>query len=45
MAKKALFNLKTSILFQKRHPYTTNLISEMSGDSEIAFLHCGDVSG
>jgi len=40
----ALFNPKTSILIQKRHPYTGNLNSEMPGDSKNAFLHCGHVS-
>ena len=40
---KALFNPETSILIQKRHLYTGNLNSEMSGDSNNAFLHCGDV--
>ena len=39
----ALFDPKTSILIQKRHPYTENLNSETSGDSKNAFLHCGDV--
>jgi len=39
----ALFNPKTSILIQKRHPYTGNLNSETSGDSKNAFLHWGDV--
>ncbi len=39
----ALFNPETSILIQKRHPYTGNLVSEKSGDSKNAFLHCGDV--
>ncbi len=39
----ALFNPKTSILIQKRHPYTGKLSSETSGDSKNAFLHCGDV--
>ncbi len=39
----ALFNPETSILFQKRHPYTGNLNRETSGDSKNAFLHCGDV--
>ncbi len=42
---KALFNPKTSILIQKRHPYTGKLNSETSGDSRNAFLPCGDVSG
>ena len=40
----ALFNLETSILIQKSHPYTGNLNTETSGDSENTFLHCGDVS-
>ncbi len=39
----ALFNPETSILIQKRHPYTVNLNSETSGDSKNAFLRCGDV--
>ncbi len=39
----ALFNPETSILIQKRHPYTGNLNRELSGDSKNAFLHCGDV--
>jgi len=30
----ALFNPKTSILIQKRHPYTGNLNSETLGDSK-----------
>ena len=30
----ALFNPKTSIVIQKRHPYTGNLNTESSGDSE-----------
>ncbi len=41
--QSALFNPKTCILIQKRHPYTGNLNSETSGDSKNAFLHCGDV--
>ncbi len=41
----ALFNPKTSILIQKRHPYTGNRNSEMPGNSINAFLHCGDVLG
>ena len=41
----ALLNPKTSIFVQKRHPYTANLNSEMSGDSKNVFLHCGDVIG
>ena len=28
---------------QKKHPHTGNLNSEPSGDSENAFLHCGDI--
>ena len=40
----ALFNPKTHILIQIRHPYTGNLNSEMPGDSKNAFLHWGDVS-
>ena len=39
----ALFNSKTSIVIQKRHPYTENLNSETSVDSKYAFSHCGDV--
>jgi len=39
----ALFNPETSVVIQKRHPYTGNLNSETSGDSKYAFLHCGDV--
>ncbi len=39
----ALFNPETSILIQKRHPYTGNLNSETPGDSKNAFLHWGDV--
>ncbi len=35
----ALFNPKTSISTQKRHPYTGNLSSERLRDSENAFLH------
>ncbi len=42
---KALFNPETSILIQKRHPYTGNLNSETSGDSKNACLHWGDVLG
>ncbi len=38
----ALSNPKASISLQKRHPYTENPNSEMSGD---VFLHCGDVAG
>ncbi len=40
----ALFKTETSILSQKRHPYTGNLNSGTSGDTKNAFLHCGDVS-
>ncbi len=39
----ALFNPETSILIQKRHPYTGNLNSEMLGDSKNVFQHWGDV--
>ncbi len=41
----ALFNPETSVLIQKRHPYTANLNSETLGDSKNATLHCGDVLG
>ncbi len=41
----ALFHPKTSILIQKRHPYTGNLNSETCGDSQKTCLHCGDVLG
>ena len=37
----ALINPEMSI--QKRHPYTGNFNSESLGDSNNAFLHCGDV--
>lgn len=40
---KALINLETSFLIQKRHPNTGNLNSERSGDSKNTILHCGDV--
>ncbi len=40
---EALFNPKTSVLIQRRHPYTGNVNSETSGDSRNALLHCGDV--
>ena len=33
------------VCFQQRHPYTGSLNSELSGDSENTFLHCGDISG
>ena len=36
---------KTSVQLQKCHPYTENLNSELSRDSDNAFLHQGDVSG
>ena len=42
--QQALLSPKTSVLIQKRHPYTGNLNRETSGDSTNAFLHCGDVS-
>ncbi len=32
-----------SVLIQKHHPYTGDLVSEMPGDSKNAFLHWGDV--
>lgn len=41
----ALFNPVTSIVFQKCHPYTGNVISETLGDSQNALLHWGDVLG
>ena len=41
----SLFNHKTSILNQKRHPYSGILNRETSGDSKNAFLHRGDVLG
>jgi len=44
-ALQILFNPKTSIPIQKRHPYTGNLHSGTSGDSRNAFLHWGDVLG
>ena len=37
-----LFNLEMSNSIQKRHPYTGNLNSETSGDSNNTLLHCGD---
>ncbi len=43
MHVSALFNPETSILIQKRHPYTGYLNSETLGDSINVFLHCGDV--
>jgi len=40
---QVLFSIaKTSILIQKRHPYTGNLNSETLVDSKNAFLHWGD---
>ena len=41
----ALFNRKTSILIQKRDPYTENVDSATPGDSKNTFLHCEDVFG
>ncbi len=41
--QRAVFNPKTSIFIQRRHPYTENLNSQKSGDSQNTFLHCGDV--
>ena len=41
----AVFSPKTSILIQKRTPYTGTLNSQKPGDSENTFLHYGDVSG
>ena len=35
----ALLNPETSILIQKRHPYTRNVNSETLRDSKNAFLH------
>ncbi len=43
-ARQTLFNPKTSIPSQKRHPCTGKLNSETSGDSKNAFPHCADVS-
>ncbi len=45
VASIALFNPETSILTQKRHPYTGNSNSDTSGDSKNACLRCGDVLG
>jgi hypothetical protein len=39
----ALFNPKTSILFQIRHPYTGSVNSEKPGDSKNVVLHCENV--
>ncbi len=39
-----LFAIPRLFILQKCHPYTGSLISETSGDSKNAFLHCGDVS-
>ena len=39
----ALFNPKTSIFIQKRHPYTGNLNPETPGHSKNAFIHWGYV--
>ncbi len=44
VSQRAVFNPKTSIFIQRRHPYTGDLNSETSGDSKNTFLHCGDVS-
>ncbi len=38
----ALLNPETSTLLQKHHAYIGKLNSETPGDSENAFLHCGD---
>ncbi len=38
----AVFDTETSILIENRHPYTGNVNSEMPGDRQNAFLHCGD---
>ena len=35
-SQHALFNPETSILIRKRHPYTGNLSSKMSGDNRNA---------
>ena len=43
MLPTALLNAETSILVQRRHSYTRNSNSEMSGDSENASPHCGNV--
>ena len=42
-ANTAFLDPDTSILIQKRHPYTGNLNRETSGDSKNVFLLCGDV--
>ncbi len=36
-------NPETSVLIQKRHPYTGNLNPKTSRDRKNVFLHCGDV--
>ncbi len=41
---KPLLNPKMFISTQNCHCYTRNSNSEMSGDSQKAFLHCEDVS-
>ncbi len=43
-SRGALFNPETSMLVQKRHPYTGNLKSETPGHRKSAFLHWGDVA-
>ena len=37
------FNSTTFTLIQKSRPYTGNLNSETSGDSNNMFLRCGDI--
>ena len=41
----ALFNPEPSTSTQQCHPYTGNLNSQTSGDSQNAFLHWGDALG
>ena len=43
--KVALLNATASSQIQKNYPYTGDLDSEMSRDSQIVFLHSGDVLG
>ena len=38
-----LLNPTTSIVIQKRHPYTEGLNSEMPGISKSASLHCESI--
>ncbi len=46
VASGQLFSIpKMYISIHKRHPYTANLSSEMSGDSKSTSLHCGDILG